>query len=294
MASNWGSQSMVAPLRRVIVKRPEEALCSAGTIERQWRALGYTAPPILERASEEHRKFVSFIEAAGAEVLALPVDERTGLDSLYTHDAGIVAEAGAVVFNTGKPERRGEGAALAEALERWGVPVLGRVEAPATVEGGDTLWLDRGTLAVGRGFRTNAAGVAALRRLLEPRGVRVVEMHLVYGNGPGEVLHLQSLISLLDDDLAVVHRPLLPVPLFELLQERRVTLIDIPEDEVTTQACNILALAPRRVLMLSGNPVTRERLEARGCTVHVFEGAEISMKGLGGPTCLTRPLLRGN
>jgi len=292
MAQGWGSQHMVAPLKKVIVKRPQEAFVSAERIAGQWKELAFTAPPDLERSCAQHEKFVSVLESFGAEVLRLPADERTGLDSIYTHDPGIVTDAGAVVFNTGKPQRRGEAAALAGALENWGVPVLGRVEPPAMAEGGDTLWLDRRTLAVGRGFRTNAAGVSALRQLLRPHGIEVIDFHLVYGNGPGEVLHLQSLISLLDEDLAVVHRSLLPVPLYEMLEERGFGLVDIAEEEAATQACNVLTLAPRRAVMIAGNPKTRGRLEAQGCTIHEIEASEISLKGLGGPTCLTRPLLR--
>lgn len=292
MASNSGGQSMVAPLKRVIVKRPQEAFVSADRIGEQWEDLAYTGPPDLERASAQHRKFVSFIGEAGAEVLCLPEDDRTGLDSMYAHDAGIMTDAGAVIFNTGKPQRRGEGAALADALEKWDVTILGRIEAPATAEGGDTLWLDPRTLAVGRGFRTNAAAIEALRRLLQPKEIEVIDFHLSYGNGPGEVLHLQSFISLLDENLAVVHRRLLPVPLYEWLEVRGTTLIDIPEEEVATQACNILTLAPRKVLMIAGNTTTRDRMKAQGCTVYEFEASDISLKGLGGPTCLTRPVLR--
>jgi N-dimethylarginine dimethylaminohydrolase len=295
MASGYGSQSMVAPLRRVIVKRPAQAFGSAAAIDAQWRDLGYTAPPELEKAAAEHRRFVEAIEAAGAEVLYLPADPRTGLDSIYPHDPGIVTDRGAILFRTGKPQRQGEGPAMADALREWGVPIPGFVgeERPdATAEGGDTLWLDQRTLAVGRSFRTNAAGIAALRALLEPIGVEVIEVHLIHGNGPGEVLHLQSFISLLDDDLAVVHRPLIPVPLFEILQARGVRLVDIPEQELPTQACNVLTLAPRRALILRGNPITRRRLQEAGCDVQEVDGAEISFKGMGGPTCLTRPLLR--
>ncbi len=292
MTSNWGGQSMVAPLKRVIVKRPQEAFVNTDRVAEQWENLAYTAPPDLELAGDQHRKFVMFIEEAGAEALYLPEDERTGLDSMYAHDAGIMTDAGAVIFNTGKPQRRGEGAALAAALEKWDVPVLGRIEAPAIAEGGDTLWLDPRTLAVGRGFRTDAVGIEALRQMLQPNGIEVIEFQLSYGNGPGEVLHLQSFISLLDENLAVVHRRLLPVPLYEWLEERSVNLIDIPEEEVATQACNILTLAPREALMIAGNTITRDRMKAQGCTVYEFEASDISLKGMGGPTCLTRPVLR--
>jgi dimethylargininase len=283
---------MTAPLKRVVVKRPIDAFRDEAAIAAQWEGLNYTAPPRLDAAEKEFEAFVRVLEDSGAEVLGLPADGRTGLDSIYTHDPCIVAEAGVVLFQTGKIARRGEAPAMADAFETWGVPVLGIIDGAATAEGGDLLWLDHETLAAGRGFRTNAAGIEALRRLLGPRGIEVLDFHLPYMSGPSDVLHLQSFISLLDDDLAVVYRRLLPVPLFERLIERGIEMVDVPEEEFPTQGCNVLAVGPRRVVMLERNPVTAGRLAAAGCAVHVIKGDEIAFKGSGGPTCLTRPLLR--
>jgi arginine deiminase len=293
VAAAFGSRSMVAPLRRVVVKRPREAFRSEKHIAREWRELGFTGVPDLGRAGVEHDQLVALLREAGAEVLYLPEAEGTTLDSIYVHDPGLVTHAGAIVFRTGKPQRRGEGQALASALVGWGVPVLGEVDGEATAEGGDTLWLDRDTLVVARGFRTNAGGVTRLRELLAPIDVTVVEVHLPYGGGPADLLHLQSVISLLDHDLALVHRRLLPVPLFDLLLARGVELLDVPDEEYASLGCNVLALAPRRLAMLSGLPRTRARLEAAGCDVRTFDGEEIGRKGGGGPTCLTRPVWRG-
>jgi dimethylargininase len=283
---------MVAPLRRVIVKRPGDAFRSRARIAAEWQRLGFSAPPDLERANREHDLLVALLAAAGAEVLYLPRDEGTTLDSLYAHDAGLVTEAGAVVFRMGKPDRRGEGEALAAALASWGVPLLGRVEGEGTAEGGDMLWLDPKTLVVGRGFRTNAEGVAQLRSLLRPLGIEVIDVHLPYADGPQGLLHLGSIVSPLDEDLALVYRRLLPVPLFELLGARGIELVDVAEEEYPALAGNVLAVVPRGVVMLSGLPLTRRRLEAFGCSVEEYAGEEISRKGNGGPTCLTRPLLR--
>jgi N-dimethylarginine dimethylaminohydrolase len=283
---------MVAPLKRVIVKPPREAYGDESRVAREWSALNYTAPPDLAGASAEHARLVEILRDAGAEVLMLPADDRTGLDSVYVHDPGLITDAGMIVFQTGKPARRGEGPALADALRVFGVPVIGTIEGEATAEGGDLVWLDARTLLAGRGFRTNAAGVARLSELLAPMGVEVVEVPLPYDNGPEECLHLMSFISMLDDDLAIVCRRLLPVPLFEMLTKRGVTLIDIADGEYSTQACNVLAVAPRKVVMLAGNPVTRARIEAAGCDVAEYRGEEISFKGAGGPTCLTRPIWR--
>ena len=283
---------MVAPLRRVIVKRPEEAFQSSEAIEREWQVLHYTRKPDFLCASREHMEFVSLLAGAGAEVLYLPVDERTGLDSLYTHDPVLVTDAGAILFQTGKHERRGEAPALGDALKNWDVPIRGVVGGSATGEAGDMIWLDPETLIVGRGFRTNAAGIHALSALVQPLGVRVIPAELPYGNGPGDVLHLMSIISLLDDDLAVVYRRLLPVPLFELLSARGIRLVDVPAEEYQSLGCNVLAVSPRSVLMVEGNPITKSRLQAAGCRVAEFAGSEICFPGSGGPTCLTRPLLR--
>ncbi len=293
MSNGVGSQSMVAPLRRVVVKRPADAFVSAAKLEAEWRDLAFTARPDLDRAVQEHAAFVAALEATGAEVLALPAAAGTTLDSIYTHDPGLATKAGVVVFNMGKPQRRQEGLALRMALQGWGVPVLGEVSAPATAEGGDLLWVDENTLVAGRSHRTNAAGIARIRELTAPLGVTVVEAALPWWRGQAELIHLLSLVSPVAEDLAVVYRPLMPIPLVDLLVERGFRLLDVPEEEFVAMGPNVLALAPRRVLMLRGLPRTRAALEAAGCTVTEYAGDEISHKGGGGPTCLTRPLLRG-
>jgi N-dimethylarginine dimethylaminohydrolase len=283
---------MVAPLRSVVVKRPEEAFRDTTAIENEWARLGYARPPDLDRAAADHRNFVQILKNAGAEVLYLPRDQRTGLDSIYTHDPVLMTDLGAIIFQTGKVARRGEGPAFADALKNWGVPVLGSIGGPATAEAGDMVWLDRHTLIAGRGFRTNAAGIEVLAALLLPLGVSVIPVQLPYWSGPNDVLHLMSFISLLDEDLAVAYRRLMPVPLFELLTARNITLVDVPDEEYDTLGCNVLAVSPRNVVMVAGNPVTRGRLEAAGCTVSEFDGREICYPGAGGPTCLTRPIVR--
>src|SRR5262245_38999604 len=187
---------MVAPLRAVVVKRPEQAFQNPGAIQGQWKDLHYTRPPDLARAAEDHHRFVSLLRAAGADVLYLPVDDRTGMDSLYTHDPVLITDAGAVIFQTGKPARRGEGPAFADAFKHWNIPIFGSIEGNATAEAGDMVWLDARTLVVGRGFRTNAEGVEALSTLLHPLGVALIPVHLPHWTGPQDVLHLMSFISL--------------------------------------------------------------------------------------------------
>ena len=281
----YGSQSMTASLRRVVVVAPraEEAA--------RWREAGWRAAPDPARLGEEHEAFRAELEAAGAEVVVAETSPQTGLDAIYPYDPALVGEAGAILLRPGKDSRLGEVEPLGETLEAAGVPTAARVEAPATVDGGDTCWLDERTLAVGLGYRTNEAGVAALRTALPD--VDVLAFDLPHHRGRAELLHLMSLISPLADDLAVVYLPLLPVRLVELLSNRGVELVEVPDEEFPTQGSNVLALAPRVALALDGNPETRRRLERAGVDVRVYRGDELSHKGNGGPTCLTRPILRG-
>ncbi len=292
MYKTFGAQSMVGRLTRVVVKRPAEAFISAEKIEREWRQLGFTAAPDLERASQEFSRLEEILRQEGVEILYLPADERTTLDSIYTHDPVLITDAGAIILQMGKRDRAGEPAAFEDALKSWSVPVLGRLRGKATAEGGDLLWLDEKTLIAGRGFRTNQEGIEQLQAILRPLGVQVMAYDLPYWNGPGEVLHLMSFISLLDTDLAVVYKRLLPVAFYWLLLESGFQLVEIPEEEFPTQGCNVLAISPRRVVILEGNPITAERLLKAGCFVHELPGQEIAFKGSGGPTCLTRPLIR--
>jgi N-dimethylarginine dimethylaminohydrolase len=284
--------SEIAPLGTVLVKRPEEAFGSAERIEAEWRDLGYTAPPDYEAACAEHAAFVQLLQAMGAQPTYLPSAPDTGLDSLYARDASIVGPRGAILCRMGKEARRAEPEAEARAYWMMGVPVLGGIEAPGTVEGGDFVWLDERTAAVGRGYRTNAEGIRQLRELLADDVDRLLVVPLPHWRGPGDVFHLMSILSPVDRDLAVVYSPLLPVPFREALLERGIELVEVPDEEFDALGCNVLAVAPRRCVMVEGCPVTRRRLEAAGAEVRTFAGREICLKGQGGPTCLTRPVVR--
>jgi len=285
--------SEVDRLTRVAVKHPRDAFIDARTIERQWRELRFMAAPDLDRASREHDRFVEALESAGARVHLLPRDEGTTLDSIYVRDAAIVSGRGLILCRMGKPQRAGEPAAQERAAAAGCLPaaIAGRIEAPGTLEGGDVIWLDARTLVVGRGYRTNAEGIRQLRAILGGE-VDVVEVGLPHWNGEQDVMHLMSLISPVDHDLAVVYSRLLPVPFREWLLDRGIRLVEVPDDEFDSMGTNVLALAPRRCLMLAGNPRTRAALERAGAEVIEYEGTEISVKGAGGPTCLTRPLER--
>jgi len=284
----YGAQSMTAPLRRVLVKRPDEAFGSADPAV--WH---YTAQVDLDAARREHEALVEILAAAGAEVVDHPEPQPERADAIYVFDPVLITDRGAVILRMGKTLRRGEEDALARRLTELGIPTLATLHGGATAEGGDLLWIDQATLAVGQGFRTNAEGLRQLRAALAPLGVETVPVELPYFTGPEACLHLLSLISLVDDDLAVVYPPLLSVPFWNLLRERGFRIVEVPEEEFPTQGPNVLALAPRRAVMLEGNPVTRRRLEAAGCEVLTYRGREISLKAEGGPTCLTRPLWRG-
>jgi dimethylargininase len=279
---------MVGRLRRVVVRRPDEAMAAADPA--RWH---YAAPIDLAAARVAHDGLVGALLAWNVDVLYHDEPLPDHADAVFVFDPALVTDAGALLLHMGKDLRRGEEEALARCLERHGVPACGRIEGDGRVEGGDTLWLDHDTLAVGRGFRTNAEGVRQLRALLSPRGVTVLDFDLPFFTGPEACLHLLSLISPVDLDLAVAYPPLMPTALWAELERRGVRLLEVPEEEfLHTQATNVLAVAPRRVVMLDGNAVTRRLLEAEGCEVATFPGEALSFMAEGGPTCLTRPVLR--
>ena len=284
--------SEVGVLRSVVLKHPRDAFVNEATIAAEWRELGYTAPPDFARAIAEYDAFLRLIQSSGSTVHLLPSDARTTLDSIYVRDASVVCDRGIVLCSMGKTQRAEEPAAQGSAFASLPTtPVIGEIQLPGHLEGGDLLWLDSRTIVVGRGYRTDDEGIRQLRALL-PDDVTIIVVALPHWSGPADVMHLMSLISPVDRDLAVVYSRLLPVPFRELLLHRGVELVEVPDDEFETMGTNVLALSPRRCLMLSGNPHTRRALERAGAEVLEYEGMEISVKGAGGPTCLTRPLER--
>ena len=275
---------MTGALRRVLLRAPRPADVEC------WREFGWRAAPDPLRIAEEHEALCALLGDAGAEVVLAEAPLAPNPDAVYVFDPAIVCDRGAIVLRPGKELRLPEADAIALDLEAAGVPVAARLEAPATAEGGDTLWLDEATLLVGRGYRTNAAGIDQLRSTLP--GVTLHVFDLPHWHGAREVMHLLSLLSPLAPDLAVCYPPLMPVALVELLEARGIELVEVPDEEFETMGANVLALAPRRALALEGNVETRRRLEQAGVEVLTYRGDELSRKGDGGPTCLTRPLLR--
>jgi N-dimethylarginine dimethylaminohydrolase len=287
MNQNYGCQNMIAPLRRVLVRRPDEAFGRADPA--LWH---YTGRPNLALAQQEHDAFVASLRQAGVEVIYHDERQPERADALYVHDPALVTNEGAVILSMGKVLRRGEEAALARRLEALDIPILYTLHGQARAEGGDLMWLDERTLAVGLGFRTNAEGLRQLQEALDGLGVTCIPVQLPYYHGPEACLHLMSFISLVDERLAVVYLPLMPVPFWQYLMEQGFRLIEVPAEEFETMATNVLALAPGHCLMLASNPVTQQRLEAAGCEVLTYRGDEISLKAEGGATCLTRPIWR--
>lgn len=287
MPHPFGCQSMIAPLRRVLVKRPDEAFGTADPA--RWH---YTARPDLAVARQEHDTLITLLRQAGAEVIYHDVPQPDRADAIFVFDPALITEAGAVILQMGKSLRNGEEQAMALQLETLGIPIYYTLQGSARAEGGDLLWLDRHTLAVGLGFRTNAEGLRQLQVALAPLGVTLIPVELPYHTGPEACLHLLSLISLVDEQVAVIYPPLLSAPFWQHLQERGFRLIEVPAAEFETMGSNVLALAPGQCLMLEGNPITQQRLMEAGCEVLTYRGYEISLKAEGGPTCLTRPLWR--
>jgi dimethylargininase len=283
---DYGSQSMIGPLRRVLVKRPDEVFATADPA--QWH---YASQPDLEVAQGEHDALVELLRQAGAQVFYHDDPQPDRADAIYVYDPAIVTDRGAIILSMGKELRRGEEAPMARRLMDLGVPVLYTLRGEARAEGGDLLWLDHDTLAVGLGFRTNAEGMRQLGEALAGH-VTLLPVQLPYYSGPETCLHLLSLISIVDHKLAATYPPLLSVPFWQDLQERGFRLIEVPSREFETMGTNVLALAPGLCVMLEGNPTTQRRLEAAGCKVLTYRGSEISLKAEGGPTCLTRPILR--
>lgn len=286
---HYGSQSMVAPLQTVLVRRPDETFGTADP--HKWH---YAAQPDLTNAQAEHDAFVAILRHAGIKVVYHDAPLPDHADAIFVHDPVLITKRGAIVLQMGKLLREGEESALAEALTTLDIPVLYWLHDNARAEGGDLLWIDEHTLAVGQGFRTNAEGVQQLQEALQDLDVEVIPVPLPYYQGPSACLHLMSFISIVADDLAVIYPPFMPVPFYQLLQERGFRFVEVPDAEFATMGANVLALAPNRCLMLAGNPITKQRLEDAGCEVMTYQGNDISLKAEGGATCLTRPLLRSN
>ncbi len=283
---------MTAPLRRVAVCTPKTAGWLVRKRVAQWSALGYRHKPEFAAAQKQHDALCKALADFGAEVLPLPEDDGYTLDAIYPHDASLVTDHGAILLRMGKTAREGEPPAHQAFYESLGIPVFGRIRAPGMVEAGDIVWLDEKTLLAGRGYRTNAAGIEQLRALLGPKGVEVSAAPLPHYSGPKSCMHLMSILSLIGEGSALTDTHLLAVETVELLESRGIRFVEMDPAERDSLACNVLALGNGKLLALEGNPKTKQKLWEAGFEVKTIPGGELALNGGGGPTCLTRPILR--
>jgi N-dimethylarginine dimethylaminohydrolase len=286
------AHSDTGKIKALFIKNAKQAFLDETHLEQNWQPLHYLGKPDFRMAVEEYEQFESVLASRGCEIFLLPEDSSVNMDSIYCRDASIATDGGMIICNMGKAERSNEPKAQKKAFESRNMPVLGIIETPATLEGGDVAWLDENTLAVGHTYRTNEEGIRQLSSLLQPLGVEVIAVPLPHYRGPSDVFHLMSILSPVDRDLAVVYSRFMPIGFRNILLNRGFRLVEVPDEEFDSMGCNVLALAPRDCLMVNGNPKTKRALEEAGCRVTLYPGEEISVKGGGGPTCLTRPVSR--
>ena len=284
---------MVGPMQRVMVCSPRTAGWDLPERVAHWRDLGFQHAPNYAEALAQHETLCHELQTTGPELVELPASGELSLDAVYAHDASLATDFGLILMRPGKANRVAESEHHGTFGRQIGIPVFGKITAPGTTEAGDIVWLDSKTLLIGHGYRTNAGGIQQMRELLAPKGIEVISAPLPYGPGPAACLHLMSLISLLDEYTALVDLPWLAVETVELLQSRGFRLIEIEYSERDTLACNVLALGQKRLLAIEENRKTNDRLRDAGFDVRTFPGSEICINGSGGPTCLTRPVLRG-
>ncbi len=292
METNLTAHSETGKLQSLFIKNVEQAFISEAHINQHWQELNFLSKPDLNNALAEYKSFEAVLKDQGTQLLYLPQDAAVNMDSIYCRDAAIATNKGMIICNMGKVARMHEPGAEKAAFEANGITVLGTITAPGTLEGGDVAWLNENTLAVGHTYRTNEEGIRQLTVLLHPLNVEVITVPLPHYKGPSDVFHLMSILSPVDTNLAVVYSPLMPIVFRNLLLQKGYQLVEVPEEEFDSMGCNVFALAPRVCLMVDGNPKTKAALENAGCKVIVYKGEDISVKGGGGPTCLTRPVLR--
>jgi N-dimethylarginine dimethylaminohydrolase len=290
--TRFNGHSLTGALQRVLVCSPRNAAWDQPERAARWQDLGFQHAPDFATAQSQHEALCRELETAGAEILEISAAPDLSLDAVYTHDASLATDYGLIVMRPGKPNRVPEGPRHASFCQTQAIPRLGQITPPGTTEAGDILWLDSKTLLIGHGYRTNAVGIQQMRALLSPKGVEVLSAPLPHGPGPSACLHLMSLISLLDERTAIVDLPWLAVETVELLKSRGLKFIEIDPSERDTLACNVLALGENRLLAIEENHKTNARLRQAGFDLRTFPGSELCINGSGGPTCLTRPLLR--
>jgi N-dimethylarginine dimethylaminohydrolase len=286
------SHSEYLQLETVYLKSASNAFVSDEVLTEQWQKLNFLSKPNFAASISEYENFETLLLTNNTEVKHFSKDSDTKIDSIYCRDASVITDFGIIICSMGKEGRILEPEAQRKVFQNDDIPILGAIKSPGTLEGGDVVWLNEKTLAVGHSYRTNEDGIRQLKSLLSPMGVEVIVADLPHYKGKQDVFHLMSILSPVDYNLAVVYSPLIPVRFRNMLLEMGYKLVEVPEDEFESLGCNVLALAPRKCVIVEGNPKTQVALEKAGCEVFSYKGEEISIKGGGGPTCLTRPVKR--
>ena len=283
---------MTSTIRRVLIKNPKSAYKNQVNIDAQYNDLNYFGKPDFEISLKDYDLFESILRKNGIEIHYLPSDDITSLDSIYTHDPCLVSNSGVILCSMGKDLRKKEPEMISNYFKSLGIPIIGRISSPGKLEGGDIVWIDNRTIAVGVGYRSNLEGILQLKQILSDDIDEIIPVHLPHWTGPADCLHLMSNVSPIDENLFLVYSKLLPVSFREYLLGRKIKLVEVPDEEYESMGCNVLAIAPKKVIMIEGNSITKKLLEDEGVEIFTYSGLEISNKGAGGPTCLTRPFLR--
>ena len=288
----FNCNNMVDPIKKILLNHPKNAFFNQKKIDSEFKELNFFDAPDYNESLHEYEAFTDILKSHNIEMYFLDRNNTNTIDSIYAHDPFIISNDGAIICNMGKKNRVSETENIKIFLKNNDIPILGEISAPGKLEGGDIVWIDKHNIAVGIGYRSNIEGARQLGEILSGIVKNVILVPLPHWNGPSDCLHLMSNLSPIDFNLFLVYSRLLPVQFIQYLEENKIELIEVPFEEYETMACNVLAIAPREVIMLEGNPITKKLLEKENVIVHTYKGSEISLKGAGGPTCLTKPLLR--
>ena len=288
----FNCNNMVDPIKKILLNHPKNAFFNQNKINSEFKELNFFDAPDYNESLNEYEAFIDILKFHNIELYFLDGDNTNTIDSIYAHDPFIISNDGAIICNMGKKNRISEIENVKIFLKNNEIPILGEISAPGKLEGGDIVWIDKHNIAIGIGYRSNIEGVKQLSEILSGCVKNIIPVPLPHWNGPNDCLHLMSNLSPIDSNLFLVFSKLLPVQFIQYLKENKIELIEVPFNEYETMACNVLAIAPREVIMLEGNPITKKLLENENVIVHTYKGSEISLKGAGGPTCLTKPFLR--
>ncbi len=288
----FNCNNMVDPIKKILLNHPKNAFLNQNKINSEFKELKFFDAPDYYESLNEYEAFIDILKFHNIELYFLAGNNTNTIDSIYAHDPFIISNDGAIICNMGKKNRISEIENVKIFLKNNEIPILGEISAPGKLEGGDIVWIDKHNIAIGIGYRSNIEGVKQLSEILSGCVKNIIPVPLPHWNGPNDCLHLMSNLSPIDYNLFLVFPKLLPVQFIQYLKENKIKLIEVPFKEYETMACNVLAIAPREVIMLEGNPITKKLLESENVIVHTYKGSEISLKGAGGPTCLTKPFLR--